>query len=280
MAAVTLLQKWQLLQAILVDAELPATAKLVAARLLYHHSSQTGRCSPSYQTVADGIALQRRAVIRAVQDLEARGWLIVSRVKGGDPAAAQGFVTNGFQINFDRLDESLLVHGETLPPGAPEDTPPGVSPETPPSVPQGTPGVSGEALPPVSGETPNSGKNTGKGNREESPPTPSAFDVWWEAYPRRDGKIAARKAFDRALKKRAATVEELIAGARRYAAARAGQDPKFTKVPTTWLNGGHWADEPAMPSGYQPGRTPPPANDRPSATAYLMARRARRLGHG
>lgn len=287
MAAVTLLQKWQLLQAILADAELSATAKLVAARLLYHHSTQSGRCSPSYQTVADGIALQRRAVIRAVQDLEARGWLAVNRVKGGDPAAAQGFVTNGFRINFDRSNEAPPVHGETLPPvshealppSAPGDTPPGVSSDTPPSVPRDTPGVSGETLPPVSGETPNSGKDTGKGNREESPPTPSPFDEWWETYPRRDGKIAARKAFDRVLKSRQATVEELIAGAQRYAAARAGQDPKFTKVPTTWLNGGHWADEPARPGGFQPSHTPSPVTDRPSATAYLLARRARRLGH-
>lgn len=280
MAAVTLLQKWQLLQAIIADADLSATAKLVAARLLYHHSSQTGRCSPSYQTVADGIALQRRAVIRAVQDLEVRGWLSVNRVKGGDPAAAQGFVTNGFRINFDRSDEAPPVSGETLPPSAPGDTPPGVSSDTPPSVPRDTPGVSGETLPPVSGETPNSGKDTGKGNREESPPTPSAFDEWWETYPRRDGKIAARKVFDRVLKNRQATVEELIAGARRYAAARAGQDPKFTKVPTTWLNGGHWADEPVGSGSFQPGQAPSPANDRPSATAYLLARRARRLGHG
>ncbi|MCJ2065036.1 helix-turn-helix domain-containing protein [Methylobacterium sp. J-088] len=267
MAAVTLLQKWQLLQAILADAELPATAKLVAARLLYHHSAQTGRCSPSYQTVADGIALQRRAVIRAVQDLEARGWLIVSRVKGGDPSAAQGFVTNGFRINFDRSNESPPVHGETLPPVSDETLPPGAPGDTPPGVSQDTPGVSGEALPPVSGETPNSGKDTGKGNREESPPTPSAFDEWWETYPRRDGKIAARKAFDRALKDRAATVEELIAGARRYADSRAGQDPKFTKVPTTWLNGGHWADEPA------PRHTVTVANGRQSFSALDALRR-------
>ncbi|MGE8127863.1 helix-turn-helix domain-containing protein [Methylobacterium sp. NPDC080182] len=272
MAAVTLLQKWQLLQAILADADLSATAKLVAARLLYHHSAQTGRCSPSYQTIADGVALKRRSVIYAVQELEAGSWVSLARVKGGDPAAAQGFVTNGFVINFDRVDEAPPVHGDALPPGAPPCTPPGAPPCTP--------GVHGDALPPVHGGAPNSGKDTGKGNREESPPTPSPFDEWWETYPRRDGKIAARKAFDRVLKNRQATVEELIAGAQRYATARAGQDPKFTKVPTTWLNGGHWADEPAPPSRFQPGHTPSPANDRPSATAYLLARRARRLGHG
>ena len=98
MAAVTLLQKWQLLQAIVADQELSPSAKLVAARLLYHHSAQTGRCSPSYQTLAEGAALTRRSVITGVRELEARGWLMVERVKGGDPAATRGFVTNAFAI--------------------------------------------------------------------------------------------------------------------------------------------------------------------------------------
>jgi hypothetical protein len=40
----------------------------------------------------------------------------------------------------------------------------------------------------------------------------------------------------------------LEAGAMRYAAERTGQDHKFTKYPTTWLNGDCWTDEPP-PSG-------------------------------
>ncbi len=69
MAAVTLLQKWQLLQAILADADLPATAKVVAARMLDYLHTQTGRCCPSYQSLADGTGLKRRAIIYAVQAL-------------------------------------------------------------------------------------------------------------------------------------------------------------------------------------------------------------------
>src|SRR5690606_19428118 len=43
-----------------------------------------------------------------------------------------------------------------------------------------------------------------------------AFDEFWAAYPRRVGKGAARKAWAKATKK--AAPEEIIAGARRYAA--------------------------------------------------------------
>ncbi|GJD64420.1 hypothetical protein MPEAHAMD_4602 [Methylobacterium frigidaeris] len=83
-----------------------------------------------------------------------------------------------------------------------------------------------------------------KGTRE-SLSSNSAFDRWWSTYPRREGKIAARKAYDRIVGKGTATADELQAGAERYAEARGGQDPQFTKMPTTWLNGGCWADEPA-----------------------------------
>ncbi|MGU3662143.1 helix-turn-helix domain-containing protein [Methylobacterium fujisawaense] len=283
MAAVTLLQKWQLLQAILADAELPATAKVVAARMLDYLHTQTGRCCPSYQSLADGTGLKRRAIIYAAQDLEERRWIRVDRVKGGAATGPSRYATNEIQFDFLRAGSSDPTVHSDAPSRVHDDAPSTVHVDAllqdDNSAPSCTGGVHGGAPSTVHGRAPESG-NTGKRTGKSLPHTPSRFDEWWETYPRRDGKIAARKAFDRILKNRQATVEELIAGAQRYAAARAGQDPKFTKVPTTWLNGGHWADEPPPPGGFQPGPTPSPANDRPSATAYLLARRARRLGHG
>lgn len=67
------------------------------------------------------------------------------------------------------------------------------------------------------------------------------FARWWEQYPRKKAKGAARRAFDKALKK--ATVQELMAGAMRYSAERAGQDQKFTAHPATWLNNECWNDQ-------------------------------------
>jgi hypothetical protein len=67
------------------------------------------------------------------------------------------------------------------------------------------------------------------------------FEEFWNAYPRKVGKQAALKAFEKAL--RNAKVQEIIAGARRYA-----DDPNrvdaFTAHPTTWLNAGRWNDPP------------------------------------
>ncbi len=74
-----------------------------------------------------------------------------------------------------------------------------------------------------------------------------AFERWWAAYPRKVGKLAARTVFDQIMKRRMATVEELIAGALAYAKVRAGEEPRFTKHPSTWLNSGCWADERDQP---------------------------------
>ncbi|MCO1575005.1 MarR family winged helix-turn-helix transcriptional regulator [Crossiella sp. SN42] len=85
------------------------------------------------------------------------------------------------------------------------------------------------------------------------------FDEFWSIYPRKVGKTAARKAWDRAL--RDATPEAILTGAARFAAQRAGQDPKFTPHPATWLNAGRWDDEDtpglrAVSGGYRPWANP------------------------
>lgn len=90
---------------------------------------------------------------------------------------------------------------------------------------------------------------------DNSPPSPSqegaarqedhsaSFEEFWKVYPRHVAKGTARRSFEKALK--TASAGTIIAGARRYAAERAGQEPKFTKHPTTWLNAECWTDEPS-----------------------------------
>lgn len=67
------------------------------------------------------------------------------------------------------------------------------------------------------------------------------FLDFWDVYPRRVSRGSAEKSFRQALKR--CDVKSIIEGARRYALDRAGQDPKYTKHPATWLNGDCWADE-------------------------------------
>ncbi|MCA4132948.1 hypothetical protein [Arthrobacter sp. M4] len=87
-----------------------------------------------------------------------------------------------------------------------------------------------------------------------SPPPPLAaptkakqmdedFKAWYEVYPKHVSRGAAVTAYAKA-RKNGATLEDLLAGARGYAAHRKGQDPKYTKAPATWLNQECWTDDP------------------------------------
>lgn len=67
------------------------------------------------------------------------------------------------------------------------------------------------------------------------------FDRFWEVYPRKAGKRAARFAFLRAARR--ALPDVCIDGAKRYA-ADPNRDPAFTCLPATWLNQDRWEDDP------------------------------------
>ena len=69
-----------------------------------------------------------------------------------------------------------------------------------------------------------------------------AFNEFWEIYPRKQGKGKAKEAFIKATK--VAHVDEVVAGAERYAADRNLPDPKFVPLPATWLNQERWDDGP------------------------------------
>lgn len=77
---------------------------------------------------------------------------------------------------------------------------------------------------------------------------PSGFDRFWEAYPRKVGKGAARKSFERSLAKLAHHAEPLAVLLAAVARARqAWDDPEFIPHPATWLNQERWDDEPELP---------------------------------
>lgn len=71
----------------------------------------------------------------------------------------------------------------------------------------------------------------------------NGFDAWYARYPKKSGKLAAKEAYRRAIK-RGATSELLLA-------AVVGQtwnaNPKYRPDPATWLNQGRWLDEQNAP---------------------------------
>ncbi|PKV95904.1 hypothetical protein ATK30_6837 [Amycolatopsis echigonensis] len=87
-------------------------------------------------------------------------------------------------------------------------------------------------------------EKTSSNRRSDGASADSKFDEFWSAYPRREAKRGAHTKFAKAVKD-GTPAEEIIAGAKRYAAylARVGREREKIKIPTTWLNNGCWDDE-------------------------------------
>ena len=65
------------------------------------------------------------------------------------------------------------------------------------------------------------------------------FESFWKSYPRRVAKGAARKAWDKAIKK--TTLENMLKAITEYVAKK--PEKIDFKHPATWLNGECWDDE-------------------------------------
>lgn len=84
--------------------------------------------------------------------------------------------------------------------------------------------------------------------RLTSPKGDADFDRWWEGYPDKTGKGAARKAFAKALTK--TSLDQLIEGVERYKRTKPLDRPWCN--PATWLNQERWLD---VPANAQPAAT-------------------------
>ena len=76
------------------------------------------------------------------------------------------------------------------------------------------------------------------------------FDEFWAAYPKRPNnpKTAAKKKYVN-IRKQKVSHETIVNAAKKYAAMRAGEDPKFTAQAVTWLNQWRFEDDYSMDGG-------------------------------
>jgi len=96
-------------------------------------------------------------------------------------------------------------------------------------------------------------RGTGDVKTSSKPPaskqSPSLFDQFWEWYPRKVGKDAARKAWDNA--RRRTDQQNIIDGIERFRLDPNLPVKEFIPHPATWLNEGRWDDEPLPIRGQQ-----------------------------
>lgn len=205
---------------------------------------------PSVATIAAKCSLSERTVQRAIQVLEEMGELVVARQAGGSSATRADRRPNRYRLPLVPARDSDGVTERH-----PEDD--GVTTETPRGDNQARRGDNGAArgdserghgvtllspepslIHPSTVLEPSGILAADLAAARSRPP--SDFDTFWSLFPRKESMGAARRAWRDALRK--ADAETLIDGARRYAAAAAGNDPQFVVTPARWLENERWKD--------------------------------------
>ena len=202
---------------VLHHSQTEGTAKLVLWGIANHHSDSGAW--PSVATLAKYARVSERRVQQIIRDLERSGELVVED-QGG---LGQGqYKTNRYFITLQ----------------CPSDCDGSINHRT--GVKSGA--VRGEiqsqsGVKPISPE-PNKEPNKNLTVQSEQ------FDEFWNAYPRKEGKKPAFKAFRSALSR--TRFEDILAGVEAY--KRSDRVSRgYIKLPATWLNEDAWEDA-AVPS--------------------------------
>lgn len=205
-------------------------AAIVLQRIAWR-CERYGEWAATHEEIQAETRLSEWKVKKALRMLRARGWLDSRRVSRADstqvwflpPETEESSVPEKVNSSVSEVEESSVPEAEESSVSSLEDVEHNYETKTP------------GADAPVAATTTSTAMF----------PSDLEFAEFWDAYPRKAGKQAARKAWDRAIK-RVAKPYVLIEAARRYR-----DDPnrvdQFTAHPQTWLNQGRWDDDP-LPS--------------------------------
>lgn len=210
---------------------LSPTEKLVLLALA-NYADENMRCWPSQRRLAHDTGLSKRTILRSLAALEERALLVRSKRDRDDGSRASDVV------------HLLFGGGDMVSPGG--DTVSG-------GVVTQCQGGGDRVSPHEPSIEPSVGTSLSLRSRDARA-TDDGFERFWQAYPRKVGKLAARKAYAVAVRKVAGPdppglLIEAVERAKPF-----WTDPRFIPHPATWLNQGRWDDEP------EPARTPRQAN--------------------
>lgn len=98
---------------------------------------------------------------------------------------------------------------------------------------------------PTTGNPTTKNTNTKNTNLKNNERTNEDFESFWNLYPKKVDKGAAKRAFTRAVKKE--TLEVILEGTKKYAEDPNLPEKRYIKNPATWLNAEAWANPPLPP---------------------------------
>ena len=192
---------------------------------LADYADETGSCFPSQDALAERACCSTRTVRRVLDLFEEVGILSRSyRYIEGERSSNRYVLTSDYRTDWP-VDDYRTNRAELE---AKSDTP------------------GGHPCP------------TNHQNHQEPPVPPivpqqisNAFQAFWSTYPKKAGKIAAEKAFEKAVKT-VGNPTPILEGARRLRDdpnLPTGAEARFIPHPATWLNQGRWEDDPLPPRG-------------------------------
>lgn len=234
----------------------PAT-KIVLIQLAERHNKDTGLCNPSIKTLAEDCEMDRTTVMRHLGVLELLG-LITTQAAGKEDG---GRANNQYLLHMPKVDPTDVSRGVK------SDFATGVKSQSDGGLSRNPTGVKSQSCATLTLREPERepllfGSNEPQSARDETEKPDDWFDRFWEAYPLKRGKPAAKKSWVKAIKK--ADPEVIISAARRYAQSRDVQRG-FAKYPQGWLTDERWADAPdgnePQDSGYYGGHRVRPTWD-------------------
>ena len=232
--ASSLLLRWKSAMTAAADPRLSRVDLAAHLLILNYINNATGAAWPSAETVARGIGANVRSVIRARRKLVALGHLIETTMIGKP---------NRYRIGTPdtRVTPDMHVTPDTE--STPPLTPVSLTPDT---------RVTGP-LTPVSAELvlmnqsknqskePDKKQRTRKARAGEQIDAEESFARFWKAYPRKEAKQDAEKAWRQVDGKQ--HVDAILEDLERSIEARRWPEKKFTPLPATYLRGKRWTDE-------------------------------------
>jgi hypothetical protein len=195
--------------------DLATIEKMVLLVIADHASDDGTEAWPSQATIAAKASISIRTVQRAVNSLVENGYLWMQKGAGGSATCREDRRPHKYTINIKRL------RGDT---------------ESARDERGDNESDNGATLATPTGRLSRPMNHPNKPSNE----TPE-FDLFWEQYPIKVGKAAAKKAWDKAVKVESPDV--IIQGAIRYA-TDPNRHPSFTAHASTWLNAHRWNDSP------------------------------------
>lgn len=193
-----------------LDSGISDRAVRVYAILARYADSETLQAFPSRETLGKRAGCNAKAITRAVDELVSIGAVIKQHRKSGEAYQSNLYTLRrvGPHLSLGRVNSDPRV-GSNLTLGGVKNDPLTITTEREPI---------------------------------ELDNARNEFEQFWKRYPRKVGKIAARKAWDKATQD--TSPQTILEGVRRLADDPNKPELEFLPHPSTWLNEGRWEDEP------------------------------------